>query len=209
MTEQNRVQWVYEAKTNEDLAKRYDEWAADYDTDLARDFDWSGHILCAETLAKYMQPTDSIIDVGCGTGLCAAELSKRGFTTIDGFDLSEAMLALAADLNIYGDLQKGVLGEKLSYPTASYGAAVASGVFSVSHAPASGWDEVARIVKPGGFFVLTVRPDVFESNGFKEKEAELVKAKKWELVDESDPKPLLPKGEPDILHQIRVYKILS
>lgn len=58
------------------------------------------------------------------------------------------MLAEAEKRGIYGDLRVGVLGEPLDYPTASYDAAIAAGVFSVGHAPASGWDDVARIVKP-------------------------------------------------------------
>ena len=31
---QNRVQWVYSSRNNEELAERYDHWAKDYDTDL-------------------------------------------------------------------------------------------------------------------------------------------------------------------------------
>ena len=36
-----RVQWVYEATNDKELEDRYDQWAADYDSDLAADFAWN------------------------------------------------------------------------------------------------------------------------------------------------------------------------
>lgn len=209
VTEQNRVQWVYAAGSNQELAKRYDEWAKDYDADLEADFDWNGHIRGVEVFTQHVEPDAKVVDVGCGTGLAAVELAGRGFRRIDGFDLSEGMLDEARKPGVYGDLKQAVLGEPLDYPTAAYDAAIATGVFSVGHAPASGWDEVARIVRPGGYFVLTIRPDIFTSNGYEAKERELATAGKWELVSATAPEHLLPKGEPDILHQIRVYRILA
>lgn len=150
-----------------------------------------------------------VIDVGCGTGLAAAELAKRGFHRIDGFDLSVGMLSEARKQNVYGDLRPAVLGEPLDYPTGAYDAAIATGVFSVGHAPASGWDEIARMVKPSGYFVLTLRPDIFEQDGFKDKEQELTSSGKWELVEATEPEQFLAKGEPDIFHQVRVYRIIK
>ena len=208
MPKSNRVRWVYASKDNEELADRYDEWAKDYDADLERDFAWSGHILAARALTKYTSQDVSVIDVGCGTGLCAMELHKRGYRYIDGFDLSEGMLALANDLGIYTQLKQAILGEPLDYPTDAYGAAVATGVFTLGHAPASGWDEVVRIVRPGGYFVLTIRPDIFEENGYQQKERDLVKSGQWELIDAADQVKMLPKGEPESYHQVRVYRIL-
>jgi SAM-dependent methyltransferase len=203
------VQWVYAAGSTEELAKRYDEWAEEYDADLDRGFAWNGHILAVELFAGYVGSGARVIDVGCGTGLAAVELAKRGFQRIDGFDLSEGMLAESRKRGLYGDLRQGVLGEPLDYPTGAYDAAIATGVFSVGHAPASGWDEVARLVKPGGYFLLTLRPDIFEPDGYRAKEQELTSSGKWELVEVTEPRQLLAKGEPDVLHQSRVYRITS
>lgn len=193
MTEENRVQWVYSVCSNHELARRYDEWASSYDSELERDFAWNGHVRSVEMFGRLVQPDAKVIDVGCGTGLAAHELAVRGFNRIDDFDLSEGMLAEAKKRGIYGDLRVCVLGEPLDYATSSYHAAIATGVFSVGHAPRSGWDGVVRIVKPGGYFVLTLRPDIYESAGFKAKEEELVAVGKWELVDASDPEQFWPK----------------
>lgn len=209
MPEENKVQWVYASKDNAQLAERYDEWAKDYDQDLARDFEWHGPRLAVDAFAKHVPQSARVIDVGVGTGLAGVELAKRGFTNIDGFDLSQGMLDEAAKLGIYGDLRVGILGESLDFQTASYDAAISTGVFTVGHAPASGFDEVARIVKPGGVFVLTIRPDTYEGAGFKEKDEELTASGKWKLLDASEPAAFLPKGEPDVRHQVRTYQILK
>jgi hypothetical protein len=34
MEEQNRVQWVYSSRDNDEMAERYDEWAKSYDSKL-------------------------------------------------------------------------------------------------------------------------------------------------------------------------------
>ena len=209
MEQENAVQWVYASKNNQELANRYDQWSKSYDSDLARDFNWKGHIHCAEILTQYSKQNELIIDVGCGTGLCGTEMNNRGYNNIDGFDLSIGMLNEARGLNIYKDLRQGTLGEQLEYTTNSYDAAVAAGVFSQGHAPPSGWDEVVRIIKPNGHFILTIRSDSYELLGFKEKSNELIDSKQVELLESSEPMQLLPKGEPDVYHIIRVYRVLK
>ena len=208
MADENKVQWVYSAGSQGELAKRYDEWAKDYDSDLARDFGWSGHEVAVEVFAKYVSSDARVVDVGVGTGLVGWELVKRGFSLLDGFDLSQGMLDEARAKGWYRGLQVGILGEPLGYADDAYDAAIAAGVFSVGHAPASGFDEVVRIVKPGGYFVITLRPDIYEANGFKAKEEELAAAGTLKVVEVTDAQPLLAKGEPEITHQVRVYQVL-
>lgn len=43
---------------------------------------------------SYLQPPGSVVDVGCGDGLCAFELYKRGFE-VHGIDTSKAAIAMA------------------------------------------------------------------------------------------------------------------
>ena len=43
-----------------------------------------------------LQPGDSILDVGCGTGRHSIELARRGYA-VTGIDLSSEMLARAAE----------------------------------------------------------------------------------------------------------------
>jgi hypothetical protein len=81
------------------------------------------------------------------------------------------------------------------------------GVLTVGHAPASSLDELVRVTRSGGHIVFTLRPDVYEGSGFKEKQAKLESEGKWKLVEVTDPVPVLPKGEPDVFHQVWVYQV--
>ena len=37
----DRVQWIYSSTSNQELQERYDQWAAEYDKDLAEEFAWN------------------------------------------------------------------------------------------------------------------------------------------------------------------------
>jgi hypothetical protein len=80
---------------------------------------------------------------------------------------------------------------------------------TVGHAPASSLDELVRITRPGGHVVFSLRPDVYEGSGFKDKHAALEASGKWTLVEVSDPTPVLPKGEPEVMHQVWVYRVTA
>ena len=72
----------------------------------------------------------------------------------------------------------------------------------LGHAPASSLDELVRVTKSGGHVVYTLRPDVYEESGFRTKHEELEAAEMWELVEVSERFCALPKGEPDVFHQV-------
>lgn len=101
------------------------------------------------------------------------------------------------------------MGEPLGFATDSFDAVVSVGVFTVGHAPASSFDELIRITRPGGYIIFTLRPDVYRKSGFKEKQASLESEDKWKLVEVSKEFQTLPKGEPDVFHQIWVYRVTS
>ena len=50
-------------------------------------------------------PNLTIVDAGCGTGLIGVELARHGYRTIDGVDLSPAMVERARQRNVYRDLE--------------------------------------------------------------------------------------------------------
>ena len=150
MTGQNRVQWIYSSKDVNELQERYDVWAAEYDSDLDRDFGWYGPQLAAGVLEKYAPPTARILDAGAGTGLVGKVLKEKGYGSIVAMDLSEGMLEIARKTEAYESLDQMTMGETLGYETDSFDAAISVGVFTVGHVPANGLDELVRVVKPGG-----------------------------------------------------------
>ena len=207
MAEENRVQWVYSATNNQELAERYDRWAGEYDDDLERDFQWRGPQTCVDYVAKYVPKDALLLDAGAGTGLVGTLLQRLGYGDIVAIDLSQGMLDEARKKNVYRELRQMVLGESLDFPSGSFGAVVSVGVLTVGHAPASSLDELVRITKSGGHVIFTLRPDIYESGGFKEVQQALESAGKWKQVELSEPFQALPKGEPDVLHRVWVYQV--
>ena len=64
-----RVQWVYESTNDTELEQRYDQWAADYDNDLAAEFEWNAPQNATDVFIKHVDRTAHILDAGAGTGL--------------------------------------------------------------------------------------------------------------------------------------------
>ena len=64
-----RVQWVYESTNDKELEDRYDQWAADYDNDLAAEFAWNAPQNAAAVFTKHVDKSAHVLDAGAGTGL--------------------------------------------------------------------------------------------------------------------------------------------
>ena len=123
-------------------------------------------------------------------------------------DLSLGMLEEAKTKNVYLSFQHMTLGEKLDFDTDAFDAVISVGVFTLGHAPASAFDELARITKPGGYIAFSLRTDVYEEGGFKEKQVAMESAGVWKLAQVTDPFQPLPKGEPEVFHQVWVYQVV-
>ena len=204
--EQNLVQWVYGARNNRELEERYNSWAKSYDEDLDKDFGWLGPALALEACKKYVSTNARILDAGAGTGLVGKALSDAGYGNLTAIDMSPGMLEEARSKGVYRDLRRMVLGEKLDFPDDSFDAVVSIGVLTLGHAPARSLYELARVVKPGGFLIFTLRPDLYEIAGFREVREGLENAGLWELAEVGNPLQALPKGEPEVFHQLWVFR---
>ena len=108
-----------------------------------------------------------VLDVGCGAGVMAAELARRGHV-VDGIDASRAMIEQASQ--VLGD--KGVADKvhvqvgdahDLPFATASYDFVISLGVLPYVHTPGRALSEIARVVKPDGY-VLVSSDNAFRLN---------------------------------------------
>jgi len=209
MERRDKVQWIYSSRDNKELAERYDQWAKDYDADLNEEFGWLGPQRAVEFLTKYVSKDARILDAGAGTGLVGELLDRQGYNNLVAMDLSAGMLDEARKKSAYREFHQMVMGEPLDYASDSFDAIISVGVLTVGHAPASSFDELIRITRPGGYIVFSLRPDVYRDSGFKEKQDNLESAGKWKLVESSEEFQPLPKGEPDVYHQVWVYQTTS
>jgi SAM-dependent methyltransferase len=100
------------------------------------------------------------------------------------------------------------LGDKLDYKTDEFDAVISVGVFTMGHAPSSSFDELIRVTKPGGYIAFSLRVDMYQDAGFKEKQSALETAGAWKLTKVTDSFQPLPKGEPEVFHQIWAYQVI-
>jgi SAM-dependent methyltransferase len=205
---EKRVQWIYSSRDNKELAERYDQWAGDYDADLEEGFGWLGPQRAVDFLVRYVPKEARMLDAGAGTGLVGELLAKQGYNNMVAMDISQGMLEEARKKNVYREFDQMVMGEPLDYPTDSFDAIISVGVLTVGHAPPSSLDELIRVTKPGGYIIYSLRPDVYRDSGFKEKQSSLEAAGQWKLAEVSEEFPPLPKGEPDVYHQVWVYQVI-
>lgn len=203
----NRVRWVYSAKNNRELEARYDLWAPEYERDLSEEFEWLSPQVAVKLFALHVAPGARILDAGAGTGLVGERLVSAGYRDLQAMDLSPGMLQVARQKNIYRKLWQMTLGEHLAFATDRFDAVIGVGVFSTGHAPAHAFDELVRITRNGGHIVFSLKTDLYEQDGFGEYLAELEAAGRWRLLERSERFRPLPKGEPEVMHRVWVFRV--
>ncbi len=208
MEKQNKIQWIYSSRNNKELTERYDQWAKDYDADLKQEHEYQGPQLAAGFFTRYVPKEARILDAGAGTGLMGEVLSKLGYGDLIAMDLSQGMLNEAGKKNVYRELHQMVMGEPLDFATDSFDAVVSVGVFTAAHAPASSFDELVRVTRPGGHIIFTLSTEAYENSGFKEKLRALEAGDRWKFVERSESR-LLTKEGAGVYHQVWVYQVTA
>ena len=171
-----------DAENDNRLTEVYRDWAKKYDYD-------NDHVLGTVSQPKSVNllttrlkdKNAEIIDVGCGTGLVGENLKAKDFIYFDGIDISEDMLEIAKSRG-YRNLLLGSLNNRLPVLDNSYDTAMCVGVFTHGHVSSEGFNELCRIVKPGGYLCFTINEGVFEKYGFKEMIGDFQSRKIWEVI---------------------------
>jgi len=142
----------------------FDQYAPRFDAALTDGLGYRGpQILLAAVeaaCAAARQPMrfDSMLDLGCGTGLAGAAF--RPFVRrLAGVDLSERMVAAAREKNIYDRLEVGDLALFLQAEAREpqpYSLIVAADVFAYTSWLPSVMAAAARALAPGGLLAFTV-----------------------------------------------------
>ena len=164
---------AYSVESPEDNVELYRKWAASYEDDFMAGHGYVYHVGVAGVFADVASPDDGpVLDVGCGTGVVAGEISRLGRWAFDGLDISPEMLERASQkLNkagapVYGSLIEADLTKPLRIETGTYGAVVSAGTFTTGHVGPDAIDELARIVRAGGLLVLGVNSRFYEAAAF-------------------------------------------
>jgi predicted TPR repeat methyltransferase len=177
------VDEAYHLENEHEIVDFYHKWADDYDHQMLDKLGYTAPGTIAAILSEQLPDTQaSILDIGCGTGLTCRLLADRGFSQLDGIDLSADMISVARDRGIYRDLLQGDVNQPLALETASYDGVISSGTFTHGHVGPDPLDEIFRVLKPGGILACTVHQDLWQSMGFEAKFAALLKQDNASLV---------------------------
>jgi len=195
------------SRNSEDVARYYDDWAEDYDDTLSQ-WEYEAPGQAAARLAAALDAASVVLDAGCGTGLSGRALSGAGFTTIDGMDVSQRSLDIAAGLGVYRRLEK-VDMQRLPLPRDddSYDGLVCVGVLTYIPDSAGILREFSRLVRAGGVMVLTQRSDLLEERGFEATLEDLNKEGTFREWQVSEPMPYLPENE-EFRDEVKVHYII-
>jgi 2-polyprenyl-3-methyl-5-hydroxy-6-metoxy-1,4-benzoquinol methylase len=161
--------------TTADKAKLYDKISKSYDKDVNIFYNgWTDSTVCVNVLDSINLDTTiddkhqlQILDLACGTGLTGQELYKRGYTTIDGLDISQGMIEQANKKQVYRNLYNSTLEE---FPTLlndintnqsikRYDVITCTGGIGVGHIEAAMLYELPKFVKPKGHIIFGLRDD--------------------------------------------------
>lgn len=185
----------------------YDSWAASYDETL-KDWRYATPSDAADLLVPLLPTGAVVLDVGCGTGGMGDQLADRGAFDIDGFDISTASLALAAERGCYRALTQCDL-QKLPLPAAedSYHAAVSIGVLTYIEDGEALMRDLCRIVRPDGMIAFTMRSDLWAVRRYPKLLKDLAGDGLWSVHHISAPLPYLP-GNADFQDDIKVIHTL-
>lgn len=179
---------VYGAQTKEELTSAYGQWAKLYDQQLGH-LGWWAPKEAALRIAQIVPATAKVLDVGAGTGLVGRELAELGFENVTALDLSPAMLEEAKNKGVYAHFITADLEKPLPLESASFEVAVGVGVFTQGHCSPSAFPELCRVVRPGGFVVYSLRPDLAIQYGYQSQADQMAKMGSWVLHQESEDLP--------------------
>ena len=161
---------AYSVKTPEDNITLYKVWASSYDDDFAKKNDYRSPVLISNYYDKYSNKNDvPVLDVGAGTGLIAEVMNKKNTIDIDAIDISPEMLESAKSKNCYNKLIEADLTKNLDIANNYYGAIVSAGTFTHGHIGPNALDELLRVTKPSGLFVITIHSKVYVNQNFEQK----------------------------------------
>ncbi len=158
---------VYDLKTVAQTQSLYDDWSKSYDDEVTTN-GYATPARIARALAELLPDKFvPVLDFGCGTGMSGAALKSSGFSTIDGCDLSEKMLAQAAQKQAYRNLWQADPDKPLPFAPGTYAAITAVGVVSIGAAPPETMDMLIKALTPGGLFAFSFNDHTLDDPRFE------------------------------------------
>jgi predicted TPR repeat methyltransferase len=145
------------------LSHLFDQYATYYDKHLTESLEYKAHELLFKAIEEESQingPEWTILDLGCGTGLCG-NLLKRFAKKLIGIDVAEKMVALAKEKDLYDVLEVMDVDTALS-DFKDNDLIVAGDVFSYIGKLDGTFRKAHTALNPKGLFAFTVEKTYVE-----------------------------------------------
>ena len=156
-------------KANEKyLQNVFDIFSADFDNVL-KDLDYQVPALLEHALGKIYpnSPKLSILDLGCGTGLCGEFLQNyKKWRGLSGVDISSKMLAKAEAKKYYDNLYQSDLEKFIANKKNDYNLMVAADVFTYIGDLEKLFLSISRALKKNGRILFSISENTLNENGF-------------------------------------------
>ncbi|MBO9629983.1 MAG: methyltransferase domain-containing protein [Shinella sp.] len=153
------------------VERLFDDYADRFETSLVEKLDYSVPAKLAALVATTGRNYALAVDLGCGTGLLGPEIRGR-VARLEGFDLSQNMLAKAGEKHVYDHLAQADLslapeatGLFVEGATHRADLVTAADVLMYLGNLESVFEAVSALVLPGADFAFSVE-DAGEGNGF-------------------------------------------
>jgi SAM-dependent methyltransferase len=165
MTDDPNLTNAYAVTSKDEVRSLYENWAESYDADFIEAQGYQMPRVIAEVYAA-AGGAGPVLDVGAGTGRGGEHLAAAGVHDIDGIDLSQDMLRVAAGTGVYRELICADITQDLG-PIGPYAGIVSAGTFTFGHVGPEGLPALMQVAKPGCLFVLGVNAAHFAASGFE------------------------------------------
>jgi ubiquinone/menaquinone biosynthesis C-methylase UbiE len=151
-------------KSHESFAQGYDQQVKDYNS--------YGHEVLFGMCYEFVNPGDSLLDLGIGTGLSSVHFATAGLA-ITGLDGSAEMLNECKKKGFAKELkQYNIQHSPLPYADNTFSHVICCGVFHFFADLMSIIGEVHRLVKPEGIFSFTIASLDISDGGREPKNGE-------------------------------------
>ncbi len=111
--------------------------------------------LCIQMLEKYLNPGDSVLDAGCGTGVLAITAAKLGASRITAFDIDEVAVRVTkenCELNKVSDKIDSFSGELKNVQPVKYDVVIANIIANVIISISA---DIKKYIKKDGIFITS------------------------------------------------------
>jgi predicted TPR repeat methyltransferase len=135
----------------------FDEYADTFDEKLVNELGYKTpeHLYGMINKLELDPASQDVIDLGCGTGLCAP-LFRPLARTMHGVDLSPGMIEKARERELYDTLEVGDIVSSLKSKTGAWDMALSSDVFVYIGDLQEIFEACSEALRPGGLFAFSV-----------------------------------------------------